>query len=56
MGLIAQEVESIVPEVVSTNEDGYKSVDYAKLVPLLIESIKAQQKEIEELKRLIKIK
>ncbi len=56
MGLIAQEVESIVPEVVSTNEDGYKSVDYAKLVPLLIESIKSQQKEIEELKRLIKIK
>lgn len=56
MGLIAQEVESIVPEVVSTNEDGYKSVDYAKLVPLLIESIKAQQKEIEELKRLIKVK
>jgi len=56
MGLIAQEVESIVPEVVSTNDDGYKSVDYAKLVPLLIESIKAQQKEIEELKRLIKVK
>lgn len=54
MGLIAQEVEAVVPEVVSTNDDGYKSVDYAKLVPLLIESIKAQQKEIDELKKIIK--
>lgn len=58
VGLIAQDVEKIVPEVVSTNADGYKAIDYAKLVPLLIESIKAQQvkmdamqKEIEVLKR-----
>ena len=43
MGLIAQEVEQVVPEVVNTATDGYKSVDYAKLVPLLIESIKSQQ-------------
>lgn len=40
VGLLAQEVEAVMPEVVSTNADGYKSVDYAKLVPLLIESIK----------------
>lgn len=39
---IAQEVEKIMPEVVSTNGDGYKSMDYAKLVPLLIEAIKEQ--------------
>lgn len=43
VGLIAQEVEKIVPEVVSENPDGYKAIDYSKLVPLLIESIKAQQ-------------
>ncbi len=51
VGLIAQEVEKIIPEVVSTNSEGYKSVDYAKLVPLLIEAIKEQQKEIDQLKK-----
>jgi hypothetical protein len=58
VGLIAQEVEKIVPEVVTEGPNGYKAIDYAKLVPLLIESIKAQQemllkqqKEIDALKR-----
>jgi Chaperone of endosialidase len=50
IGLLAQNVEAIVPEAVS-ELDGYKSVDYAKLVPLLIESIKELKKEIEELKK-----
>ena len=49
IGLLAQNVEKVVPEAVS-EVDGYKGVDYAKLVPLLIESIKEQQKQIEELK------
>jgi hypothetical protein len=49
IGLLAQNVEKIVPEAVS-EKDGYKGVDYARLVPLLIESIKALQKEIEALK------
>lgn len=49
IGLIAQNVEKTVPEAV-TEIDGYKGVDYAKLVPLLIEAIKEQQKQIEELK------
>ncbi len=50
IGLLAQNVEKIIPEAV--NEiDGYKGVDYAKLVPLLIESIKEQQKMIDELKK-----
>lgn len=52
IGLLAQDVEKIVPEAVNEKE-GYKGVDYAKLVPLLIESIKEQQKQIEELKRQI---
>lgn len=52
MGLLAQEVEKVIPEVVNEKE-GYKGVDYAKLVPLLIESIKEQQKQIDELKRVI---
>jgi hypothetical protein len=54
IGLIAQEVEKICPEVVQTGTDGYKSVDYARLTPVLIEAIKEQQNEIEELKTLVK--
>lgn len=50
MGLLAQDVEKIVPDVV-TEKDGYKGVDYAKLVPLLIEAMKEQNKKIELLER-----
>lgn len=50
MGLMAQNVEKIVPEAVSET-NGYKGVDYARLVPLLIESIKEQQKQIDELRQ-----
>jgi hypothetical protein len=39
-----------VPEVVTTDNNGYKGISYSKLVPVLIEAIKEQQKEIEELK------
>lgn len=39
-GVIAQEVEEVLPEVVTTREDGIKAVRYEKLVPLLIEAIK----------------
>ena len=46
IGLIAQEVEEVLPEVVSEDYEGYKSVDYSKLTPLLIEAIKAQQGQI----------
>ena len=52
IGLLAQNVEKIVPEAV--NElDGYKGVDYARLIPLLIESVKEQNKTIEDLKKQI---
>ena len=48
-GLIAQEVEKVMPSAVyEINDKGYKGVDYAKLVPLLIESIKEQNKKMEE--------
>ena len=46
IGLLAQNVELVVPEAVS-EKDGYKGVDYARLVPLLIEAIKMQQLQIE---------
>ena len=53
VGVIAQEVEEVLPEVVETRKDGYKAVKYEKMVPLLIEAIKNQQKQIEELKALL---
>lgn len=49
-GLIAQDLEKIIPELVKTNADGFKSVNYVSLIPFLIEAIKTQQKEIEQLK------
>ena len=48
VGVIAQEIEEILPEVVTTRENGYKGVKYEKIVPLLIESIKELKAEIEE--------
>ena len=39
-GVIAQEVEAIMPEIVVTRDDGYKAVRYEKIIPLLIEAIK----------------
>ncbi|MEO7531748.1 MAG: tail fiber domain-containing protein, partial [Sediminibacterium sp.] len=54
LGVIAQEVEKIIPEVVRTDEKGFKSVEYSKMVALLIEAIKDQQKTIDEMKADIK--
>ena len=54
IGVIAQEVEKILPEIVATRADGFKAVKYEKIVPLLIEAIKAQQAEIEQMKKLLK--
>lgn len=46
IGLIAQEVEDVLPELVVTDSDGYKSVAYANLVAVLIEAVKEQQNQI----------
>jgi len=48
IGLIAQEVEKVLPELVHTGSNGYKAVSYDKLVSMLIEAVKEQQKEIRE--------
>jgi len=53
IGFIAQEVEKIFPELVHTDSQGYKSVSYAKVTPILVEAIKEQQKEIKKLKTLL---
>jgi hypothetical protein len=70
VGLSAQQVESILPEVVtlapfdmqtgefdgvisSKSGENYLTVDYSRLVPLLVEAIKEQQAQIEELKSVV---
>jgi hypothetical protein len=49
IGMIAQEVENVLPQVVGADTDGYLTLDYAKLTAFLIEVAKAQQREIEDL-------
>jgi hypothetical protein len=53
VGVIAQEIEKILPEIVTTRDNGYKAVKYEKIIPLLIEAIKAQQSQINDLKEII---
>ena len=56
IGLLAQDVKAVYPELVkqANNEEGTLSVNYQGLIPVLINAIKEQQAEIDELKRLIK--
>ncbi len=49
-GIIAQEIEQILPEVVATRPSGTKAVKYDKLTPLLIQAIKELKTELDELK------
>jgi hypothetical protein len=51
VGVIAQEIEKVLPQVVATREDGIKAVKYDRIVALLIEAVKELKKEIEELKK-----
>ena len=46
VGVIAQEIEEILPEITTTRENGYKAVRYEKLTPFLISCIKEQQTQI----------
>ena len=50
VGLIAQEVEKIYPELVQTDNEGFKSIDYAKLTPILVEAIKELKQQNDVLK------
>jgi hypothetical protein len=54
LGVIAQDVEKIIPHIVGTSKSGYKTVQYDSLIPLLVEAIKEQQKQIDELSKKIK--
>ena len=50
IGVIAQEIEKVLPEVVGTREDGMKAVKYDRIIPLLIEAIKELKAEVDALK------
>ena len=51
VGVIAQEVQKVVPEIVVERKSGYLGVDYKRLVPLLIESVKELRQEVNDLKK-----
>ena len=50
IGVIAQEVEKVLPEAVSTKPDGTKGVHYNKLIPLLIEAVKDLSNKVDDIK------
>jgi len=54
LGLIAQDVEKVFPQVVDVIKDGNLGVRYTELIPVLVKAIQEQQKQIEELKQLVK--
>ena len=49
VGVLAQEVENVLPEAVNLNDNGYKSVSYDKLVPLLIQAVKELSEKVKKL-------
>ncbi len=53
IGVVAQAVENVIPEVVQTDENGFKSVDYARLVAVLIEAVKELKADNDELRAMI---
>ncbi len=55
VGLLAQEVQKIIPEVVVTPQDGSPlGMKYIELIPILVKAIQEQQKKIEELEKMVK--
>ena len=52
-GVLAQEVQKLFPQLVAEDKEGTLSVNYSGLIPVLIESVKEQQKQIDELKKLV---
>ena len=49
LGVVAQEVEEVLPELVTEDDEGFKSVNYNGLVGVLIETVKCLQDKVEEL-------
>jgi len=50
IGVIAQEIEAVIPDLISTAENGIKSVAYISLIPILIEAVKELSNKIDDMK------
>lgn len=55
VGLIAQDVETVIPEVVHTDKEGFKSVEYDKLTAVLVEAVKEMKKQMNSQDSIIRI-
>ena len=53
MGFIAQDLERIIPELVDTDNEGYKSVQYSKVVALLVEALKEESNKRTDLEKIV---
>lgn len=56
VGMIAQEVQEVLPEITVEQDSGYLAIRYEKMIPLLVESIKALKAEVDDLKAQLKEK
>lgn len=54
IGFIAQEVEKVLPELVREDDEGYKSLNYSGIVPVLVEAVKELKKDNDKLRELLK--
>jgi hypothetical protein len=52
-GVIAQEIEEVLPDIVSTSSEGVKSVSYTQIIPFLVQVIQEQHKEIQRIKAVV---
>ena len=53
LGIIAQEVEKVFPELVVDSSNGYKTMNYVSLTAVLLQALKEQQNQIDELKNIL---
>ena len=53
VGFLAQNVQEVLPELVSEGSDGYLGVDYSRLTPVLVEARKEQQARIDQLEAIV---
>ena len=56
VGVVAQEIQEVLPQIVTLRDNGYLAVDYQKIVPLLIEAIKELTVKVEKLENQLKDK
>ena len=56
VGVLAQEIEAVLPEAVRDRDSGFKGVQYDKIIPLLVESIKELNQKVDHLQNILEEK